>query len=206
MHGPVFSQIQTHRTQTVRSISVDFALRLREITGPLASLGRALQIFRAAKQNSQLSNTTANYITLRAGTYYLRDTLIISQDDSGVSASAPTIFRSYTKERCVPSPTHDATHMNTSTPPTHLPHAHLHIRAVISGGVAVSGWEKLSATTDDLTASHPSRQHLWYSDYFKDKVCVRAQRKRNTHGTHHTHTTHIRAGCCSLLPVIICQQ
>ncbi|MCS6951067.1 MAG: hypothetical protein NZ520_11460, partial [bacterium] len=76
--------------------------------GPFATVGRAQQAVRELRQRQPLNRPVV--VMIRRGTYYLREPLTFTPEDSG-TAQSPTIYAAYPRER-----------------------------PVLSGGVALKGW------------------------------------------------------------------
>lgn len=68
--------------------------------GPVASLARALEIARQWRRQSPAQAKAAVVITLRGGTYYLREPVVLTPEDSG-SAESPLRIQAYQDEQPV---------------------------------------------------------------------------------------------------------
>lgn len=99
---------------------------------PLATPGRALRKVRELRRLQDSAITDGGRIILRGGEYALTEPLLIRPEDSG-TVTSPTVLIAAPGER-----------------------------PVLTGGVAVTGWEKLTAETPRLPAA--ARGHVWVAE------------------------------------------
>lgn len=112
------------------------------IEKPFATLAQALRKARDLRRLNDSSIQSGIHIYLRSGTYFLNEPVFIRPEDAGTKQS-PTIISSAPKEK-----------------------------PIISGGVKINGWKKLTSTVNGLPANAVGK--IWVADVSNENnsLCV----------------------------------